>query len=672
MSSTGSEEVSLLMRLFVPGRICLFGEHSDWAGGYRQSHPELEKGMAIIAGTNQGLAATVRTHPAKLIVRATLEDGSTGGELELPMAPERLLDEAQAGGFFSYAAGVAYQIATHFEVGGLVIDNDETTLPVRKGLSSSAAICVLTARAFNRLYHLNLSTRGEMAFAYLGETTTPSQCGRMDQGCAYGPQPILMTFDGDRAESSPLTIPEPLYFVIADLRATKDTQHILESLNQAFPVPQEPRHHAAQAYLGRDNMRLVQAAVAALEAGDARRLGALMREAQAAFDAALQPLCPAELTAPKLHEALAYAPIQSDIYGGKGVGSQGDGAVQFIVPDPAAQDRVIERLEADLNLTCLKLTLAPTASVSMARGRPQRDAALTTTSSHPTQVRKAIITAAGHGTRMFPASRVMRKELFPLVDGNGQVKPALLVLIEEALAAGVESVAIIVQPGDAAVIQSVFAPLADSERAIIGADRSGYADYLETLGQRITFICQLQQDGFGHAVFCARDWVGDEPALLLLGDHVFASQTDRSCSAQLLAAYAACGETVVGVIPTPIETSQLYGAAVGSWVEPERLLAISRFIEKPSADAARRELQMAGLPPEYVLSFFGQYVLTPAVFDILARHVEQDIREQGEVQLTACLEALRRERGCYGGVIQGLRFDLGNPAAYRQAISQFT
>ena len=91
---------------------------------------------------------------------------------------------------------------------GLVIDNYKTDLPLRKGLSSSAAVCVLAARAFNRVYDLKLTVRGEMDLAYHGEITTPSQCGRMDQCCAFGPRPVLMTFDGDRLSYlSPISPP---------------------------------------------------------------------------------------------------------------------------------------------------------------------------------------------------------------------------------------------------------------------------------------------------------------------------------------------------------------------------------------------------------------------------------------------------------------------------------
>ena len=140
------------------------------------------------------------------------------------------MEEAQKGGFWSYIAGVAYQALTHYHVRGLVIDNYLTDLPIKKGLSSSAAICVLTARAFNRVYDLKLTVRGEMEMAYQGEITTPSRCGRLDQGCAFGNRPVLMTFDGDRLETEELHVNEPLYFVLVDLQAKKDTMEILNRL----------------------------------------------------------------------------------------------------------------------------------------------------------------------------------------------------------------------------------------------------------------------------------------------------------------------------------------------------------------------------------------------------------------------------------------------------------
>jgi galactokinase len=178
------------VELFVPGRICLFGEHSDWAGEYRRHHPHIPIGACIVSGTNQGLRARARAHPNMLVVRSTSHTGERRGPWSVPMEASALLAVAQGGTFWSYAAGVAHAVLDRFDVGGLELDNFETSLPAEKGLSSSAALCVLLARAFSEVYGLRLSVRGEMELAYLGETTTPSQCGRMDQCCAFGVQPV--------------------------------------------------------------------------------------------------------------------------------------------------------------------------------------------------------------------------------------------------------------------------------------------------------------------------------------------------------------------------------------------------------------------------------------------------------------------------------------------------
>ena len=225
------------MKLFVPGRICLFGEHSDWAGGYRRFDVDIEKGYTLLTGTDQGIYAEVEPHPSALVLSSTTPSGEKHGPYEIPMDPKALLEEAQKGGYWSYIAGVAYQILINYQVRGLIIDNYKTDLPIKKGLSSSAAISVLTARAFNRIYDLKMTIRGEMEHAYQGEITTPSRCGRMDQGCAYGNRPILMTFDGDHLDVAELQVPANMYFVIVDLNAEKDTTEILARLSRGFPYP---------------------------------------------------------------------------------------------------------------------------------------------------------------------------------------------------------------------------------------------------------------------------------------------------------------------------------------------------------------------------------------------------------------------------------------------------
>lgn len=637
------------MKLFVPGRICLFGEHSDWAGGYRRINASIEPGCAIISGTNQGIYAEVEPHPDSLVLTSTDNDGQRIGPVAIPMEPEALLAEAQKGGFWSYIAGVAYQALTNYHVRGLVLDNTKTDLPIKKGLSSSAAVSVLAARAFDRLYDLKLTVRGEMELAYQGEITTPSRCGRMDQGCAFGTRPVLMTFDGDRLGTRELHVEQPLYLVITDLAAHKNTQEILARLNNAYPFPQSEVDRGVQELLGPINRRIVGQAVDALTAGDAAALGALMAEAQEHFDRYAAPACPEELTAPVLHNVLSYEPIQPHITGGKGVGSQGDGSAQFVTKSRADQQAVVEILERELGLSSLELTLEP---------QPR--------------VRKAVIPAAGYGTRLFPATKATKKELFPIVDADGIARPAILLIVEEALGAGIDEVIIVVQPDDLAVFEGFFhTPLSEENTRKLPPVAQDYAQRLLEIGKRVTFVTQQAQEGFGHAVYTAREAVGGEPFLLMLGDHLYRSANRRSCAAQMVEAYRQHGTSLVGVRRTPEDEISSFGTAAGVWLEEGTLLDVTAFAEKPTPDFARTHLRVPGLPEDEYLTLFGLYVLKPEVFEQLEQHIESNLREGGEFQLTSALDELRQRDGFLGLIIDGQRFDIGQPEFYLHTLQAF-
>ncbi len=637
------------MKLFVPGRICLFGEHSDWAGGYRRINADIEQGYALIAGTNQGIWATAEPHPNALVLTSTTNGGERVGPREIPMDASTLLEVAREGGFWSYIAGVAYQVMTHYHVRGLVIDNYKTDLPIRKGLSSSAAICVLTARAFNRVYDLKMTIRGEMEIAYQGEVTTPSRCGRMDQGCAFGNRPVLMVFDGDRLETNELQAQKDLHFVLVDLNAQKDTMEILARLNRAYPFAESEVERGVQELLGPINKRIVQQAVEALVDSDRERLGTLMGEAQDFFDRYATPACREELTAPVLHEVLDYEPLRPHVLGGKGVGSQGDGTAQFICHSEDDQQAVVEILERDLGMSCLKLTLQPSP-----------------------KVRKAVIPAAGFGTRLFPATKATKKELFPIIDRDGVAKPAILLIVEEALDAGIEEVFIIVQEDDMEDFHRFFNVQVSIENYNkLSPPFQEFARRLLDIGRRVRFLVQTNQEGFGHAVYCAKDAIGDEPFLLMLGDHIYRSDSERSCARQLVEAYQRHGLSVIGLRRTPEKAIANFGTVTGVWVEDQEVLNITEFAEKPTVDYARTNLQIAGLPKDEYLTVFGQYIIKPQIFDYLEEHIKHNVREGGEFQLTSTLDRLRQEDGFLGLMIDGKRFDIGLPDYYLETLRTF-
>jgi UTP-glucose-1-phosphate uridylyltransferase/galactokinase len=637
--------------LFVPGRVCLFGEHSDWAGAYRRFNSAIVPGRVVIAGTNQGLHARVRACSKRFVMRTSLPDGKHL-EQALPMEREALLATAQEGGFFSYAAGVAYTILTYYEVDGVEIDNYLTTLPVKKGLSSSAALCVLVARAFNCVYDLKLTTRAEMEAAYQGEILTPSRCGRMDQGCAFGQVPVLMTFDGDLLQTARLNVGSHLHLLVGDLKGKKDTIRILADLTHSYPFPTDEPGRQAHQYLGPTNADIVTRAVDILRRGDAQALGALMSEAQEQFDRHLLPLCRSELTAPKLHAVLADPQVRALAYGGKGVGSQGDGCVQFVARGAAERERLAAYLRQTYGMECYDLDLKP-----------------------PKLVRKAVIPAAGFGTRMFPETKAVKKEMLPLVTPDGQCKPILLAIVEEAIGAGIEEVAIVVRAGEEAFYEQFFRSLPSPEHYHKLPEKARKACHeLAEIGRRVTLIPQAEQLGFGHAVYCAREWLGGEPFLLLLGDHIYASDTDRSCARQVLDAFHAGGgqTSVVGVYLAPGEEVCHYGTLAGEWLNPERSLAsVTDFAEKPSPDYARAQLVTPGLPPDRFLCVYGQYVLTPRLFEHLQRQIESDQRQAGEIQLTTALDTLRQDEGLLALVVQGQHYDTGLPETYLHSILSY-
>jgi galactokinase len=345
--------------LFVPGRICLFGEHSDWAGGFRKTDPTIPVGKCLISGTNQGLYALVaKCDDDCLILKSTLDHGEHM-EITISLEDEALLTEATCGSLWSYICGVTFQMRkVHPEIGGFVLDNYKTTLPVKKGLSSSAAVCVLTARAINLLYGLNLTKREEMEFAFLGETTTPSKCGRMDQGCAFGVKPVLMTFDGDSLEvDEEVEIGGPLHLIIVDLCAAKNTSAILSDLQNAYPEATCDVTRGVQKLLGETNHIIMDEALEALREGDAKLVGECMTRAQAEFDTYAIPASPEHLTSPLLHRLLDCTKLKEHVYGGKGVGSQGDGSAQFVAKSYADQATAIKLIEEEYGMMCLPLTL---------------------------------------------------------------------------------------------------------------------------------------------------------------------------------------------------------------------------------------------------------------------------------------------------------------------------
>ena len=262
------------------------------------------------------------------------------------------------------------------------------------------------------------------------------------------------------------------------------------------------------------------------------------------------------------------------------------------------------------------------------------------------KVRKAVIPAAGLGTRVLPASKAVPKEMLPIVD-----KPAIQYIVEEAVASGIEEILIITNRGKS-VMEDHFDRAPELEARLLKSGKVKVYEELVGIANlaNIHYIRQKETKGLGHAVACARTFVGDEPFAVLYGDDVFIG--DVPATGELCAAYEKYGKGVAGIKYVP---SDLIGRYCTLAVEPleENIFAVSDMIEKPT----RQEIIS-----NYAI--LGRVVLPPSVFDILD---DLPPGANGEIQLTDAMRIIAQKEGMIGVVNEARRYDMGNKLGIMQA-----
>ena len=630
------------IELFVPGRLCLIGEHSDWASGYRKTNKNIEKGYAIVTGIEEGIYARVNASDKFIIY---FEDNKTK-RFECEMDLDKLRIVAEEGGFWSYCAGVALAIKEQCDVGGLEIAITNNTIPIKKGLSSSAAICVLVTRAFNQMYDLHLNTLGEMNLAYLGEINTPSQCGRLDQACAFGKKPVLLTFDGDKLGVNSIQVGNDLYFVFADLMAQKNTVKILADLNKCFPFAENEIEKNVQSGLGELNKEIIDKSVICINNGNSEELGKLMIRAQEVFDKYVAPACPEELTSPVLHKTLNDKYLKELSYGAKGVGSQGDGTIQFLAKDKESQELIKDYLVNKLNMNAYVLTIPKTRPIT-----------------------KAIIPVAGNGSRMYPITKLLRKAFLPVIDEDGILKPALMCLLEELDEAGIEKICLIIDEDDKKDYEKFFdQPLSEDIARKLSSELLEYEKKIEKIGKKIEYVYQKEKLGLGHAVSLCESFAGDDPVLLVLGDQIYKTQNSSSCTLQLLDNYLQNSKLTVSVFEVPIEEVYKYGILTGKLEDGKDYFKVDKMTEKPDVDYAKEHLYTIDGKHKKYYSVFGEYILTKSVFRKLNEDIVSDNKEKGEFQLTTALDYVRETEGMIAFIPDGQMLDIGTVDSYAKAL----
>ena len=267
------------------------------------------------------------------------------------------------------------------------------------------------------------------------------------------------------------------------------------------------------------------------------------------------------------------------------------------------------------------------------------------------KIKKAVIPAAGYGTRFLPATKATPKEMLPIVD-----KPTIQYIVEEAKASGIEDILIISGHGKRA-IEDHF----DSAPALeMALQEKGKDDLLaivrETADINIHYIRQRYMRGLGDAILCARSFMGNEPFAVLLGDDVVYNPA-KPALAQLIDIYEATGGSVLGCQNVPQEKVSAYGIVAGTQTDNSRLMRVADMVEKPAVEEAPS--QMAVL---------GRYIIKPQIFDILEK---TQPGKGGEIQLTDALKVLARRDAVYAYDFEGQRYDVGDKLGFLKATVEF-
>lgn len=266
------------------------------------------------------------------------------------------------------------------------------------------------------------------------------------------------------------------------------------------------------------------------------------------------------------------------------------------------------------------------------------------------KIRKAIIPAAGFGTRFLPATKAQPKEMIPVVD-----KPTLQYIIEEVIAAGIEEILIVTNRNKHA-IEDHFDRSIELELLL---ERSGKAEVLQEIRNiservRIHYVRQMEAKGLGHAILCGKAFVGDEPFAVLLGDDIVDSEVP--CIGQLMEAHGAYGGTVLGVQPVPAQETAKYGIVDGLKLD-DRTYRVRALVEKPAPGEAPSDV-----------AILGRYVISPQVFEILE---QTPPGKGGEIQLTDALNRLAQLEPMMARVFSGRRYDVGDKMGYLEATIDF-
>ncbi|MDQ0198790.1 UTP--glucose-1-phosphate uridylyltransferase GalU [Neobacillus ginsengisoli] len=266
------------------------------------------------------------------------------------------------------------------------------------------------------------------------------------------------------------------------------------------------------------------------------------------------------------------------------------------------------------------------------------------------KVRKAIIPAAGLGTRFLPATKAMPKEMLPIVD-----KPTIQYIVEEAVESGIEDIIIVTGKGKRA-IEDHFDNSFELEQNLYEKGKFALLDEVQKSSKLVDihYIRQKEPKGLGHAIWCARKFIGDEPFAVLLGDDIV--QADKPCLRQMMDQYERYNASILGVQTVEESEVSRYGIVDGNFIN-ERFYSVNSLVEKPKQEEAPSNL-----------AILGRYILSPKIFEILGK---QEPGAGGEIQLTDAIAALNLYEAVYAYDFEGVRYDVGEKMGFIQTSIEF-
>ncbi len=266
------------------------------------------------------------------------------------------------------------------------------------------------------------------------------------------------------------------------------------------------------------------------------------------------------------------------------------------------------------------------------------------------KVRKAIIPAAGLGTRFLPATKAMPKEMLPIVD-----KPTIQYIIEEAVESGIEDIIIVTGKGKRA-IEDHFDHSFELEQNLFDKGKFELLDEVQKASKLVDihYIRQKEPKGLGHAIWCARKFIGNEPFAVLLGDDIVSAE--KPCLKQMIEQYERYNASILGVQTVPEKEVHRYGIVDGNQ-HGERFYSVNHLVEKPKQEDAPSNL-----------AIMGRYILNPRIFEILEN---QQPGAGGEIQLTDAIAGLNQYEAVYAYDFEGTRYDVGEKLGFIQTTLDF-